>query len=182
MPIDLKKQTPSGLRNLLANAQRLGNTEMAVTVVQQMHERKMATSREYAIFPWNQDRVNEVMEPFARIAATVPNNQRVNYTTAGGRRIGLPKDHPEHLWIDSYSAIKVGETNAVFGCSIRRPGEDPVFTLYLGDRHQAGRRGGRGGSSPEAEASQMIYNADQLQQAIAEWKDIAHSASASMRV
>lgn len=170
MPLDLKKQPPSGLRNLLVNAQRLGNTEMAVAVVQEMHERKMATSREYAVFAWNQDRVDEVMEPFAQIAAKVPNNQRVSYTTAGGRRIGLSKDNPEHLWIDSYSAIKMGETNAVFGCSIKGPGEDPVFTLYLGD-----------GSGRKAKASE-VYNADQLQQAITEWKTIAHSASASMRV
>jgi hypothetical protein len=46
MSIDLKKQTPSGLKNLAANSQRLGNTEMARAVVQEMDERGMATRRD----------------------------------------------------------------------------------------------------------------------------------------
>lgn len=53
MAIDLKKRTPSELRNLLANSKRLRNAEMELAVVQEMHERGMATNREYAIFPWN---------------------------------------------------------------------------------------------------------------------------------
>jgi hypothetical protein len=164
MPIDLKTQTATGLRNLLDNSRRLHNAEMERAVVQEMHGRGVATGREYAAFPWNQDRVDQVMEPFARIAASVPNNQRVSYTKAGGRKIGLPKEHPEHLWIDSYSAIKVSDTNAVFGCEVAKPGNDPKFTLYLG-----------GGSRREAQPSQ-VYNSDQLQQAFADWEAIARSA------
>jgi hypothetical protein len=163
MSIDLKKQTPSGLKNLLANSQRLGNAEMALAVVQEMHERGMATR--HAALSWNQDRVDEAMEPFMRAAAGVPNNQRVNYTPAGGRKRGSTKDHPEHLWIDSYSAIKVPGANAVFGCAIKRPGEEPTFTLYLSD----------GFTRSEAKPAK-VYNADQLQQALVEWKAIARDA------
>ena len=167
MRIDLKKLTPHGLRNLLDNSRRLRNSEMEQAVVQEMHERGLATGREYAIFPWNQDRVDRVMEPFARIAGSVSNNQRVSYTQAGGRKIGLPKEHPEHVWIDSYSAIKTSDINAVFGCQIEKPGNDPKFTLYLGD-----------GSRRQAQPSKS-YNADQLQQALADWQAIARSASAN---
>jgi hypothetical protein len=72
MPIDLKRQTPHGLRNLLDNSRRPRNAEMEQAVVQEMHERGLATGREYAAFPWNQDRVDRVMEPFARIAGSWP--------------------------------------------------------------------------------------------------------------
>ena len=135
--------------------------------MQEMHERGLATGREYAAFPWNQDRVDRVMEPFAWVAASVTNNQRVSYTKAGGRKIGFPKEHPKHVWIDSYSAIKSSDINAVFGCELAKPGNDPQFTLYLGD-----------GSRQQAQPSQS-YNADQLQQALADWEAIARSVSAS---
>jgi hypothetical protein len=167
MPIDLKTQPASGLRNLLANSKRLGNAEMEMAVVQEMHERGIATGKQYAIFSWNQEHVDEVMQPFASIASGVPNNQRVSYTRAGGRKIGLSKNSPGHIWIDSYSAIEVSGINAVFGCEIKRPGEDPKFTLYLGD-----------GSSHEASPSK-IYEVEQLEQALAEWEAIAHSACAN---
>ena len=104
------------------------------------------------------------MEPFARIAATVPSNQRACYTKAGGHKTGLPKEHPEHLWIDNYSAIKASDINAVFGCETSKPGDDPTLTLYLGD-----------GSRREAQPFK-VYNADQLQQAFADWEGIARSA------
>lgn len=71
MPIDLKVQTPSGLKNLLANSRRLRNADMELAVVQEMHERGMATNREYAVFRWNQDRVDEIMAPFVRATAGV---------------------------------------------------------------------------------------------------------------
>jgi hypothetical protein len=164
MPIDLKTQTPTGLRNLLANSRRLRNADMELAVVREMHERGLAKSREYAVFRWNQDHVDEVMQPFAQAASTVPNNQRVKYTRAGGRKIGRAKDNPDHLWIDSYSAIKVSGVNAVFGCQIARPGEDPKFTLYLGD-----------GSRSEA-APARVYTANETQQALVEWEAIVHSA------
>jgi hypothetical protein len=166
MPIDLKKRTPSELKNLLANAQRLGNTEMAIAVVQEMHERKMATSREYATLPWNQDRVDEVMKSFEQVAFKVPNNHRKTYTIAGGRKIGLPKDSPDHFWIDSYSEIKIlRKINAVFGCSIKKPGDDPEFTLYLTN------------ISWQEAKPHKVYNVDQLPQALAEWEAIARSAT-----
>ena len=53
----------------------------------------------------------------------------------------------------------------VFGCAIKRPGEDPTFTLYLGD----------GFTSSEAKSTK-VYNADQLQQALADWEATARAA------
>lgn len=166
MPIDLKRQTPTGLRNLLDNARRLHNAEVEQAVAREMHERDLATAREYAAFAWNPDRVDQVMERFRQVAASVPNNQRVHYTRAGGRKIGLPKDHSEHMWVDSYSAIRTPELNAVFGCEISKPGEEPKFTLYVGD--------GSHGKAPPSE----IYNLDQLDRAFVDWQELARAASA----
>lgn len=168
MPIDLRAQTRSGLRNLLANSRRLRNAEMELAVVREMHDRGMATGREYAMFPWNQDRVDHVMEPFVRVAAKVPDNQRTRYTKAGGRKIGIPRGLKEHRWIDSYSATKTIRVNAVFGCEIARPGDDPLFTLYFT-------------SDPRREATPIkTYNADQLHEALIEWENIARSAGAPL--
>jgi hypothetical protein len=171
--IELKELTASELRNLLGNCQRLKNAVMAQAVVQEMHERGMATSREYAVFSWNQDRVDEVMEPFARVAATVPNSQRVKYTKAGGLKIGRPKEHPEHRWVDSYSAIKVPKINAVFSCSIRRPGDEPQFILYVDDGPTPRESILLTGRSP---VPAKTYNADQLKKALIEWTEIARVA------
>ena len=165
MPIDLGRQTAAGLRNLLDNCRRLHNADMERAVVQEMHGRGLATGREYAAFPWNQDRVDQVMEPFARMAASVPGKRRVSYTRAGGRKRGTSKEHSAHLWVDSYSAFKTSDGNAVFGCQISKPGDDPQFIFYLGD-------------DPRRQAPPFkVYNADQLQQAFADWEAIARSAS-----
>src|SRR5262249_7368346 len=106
MPIDLEAQTETGSRNLLNNNRRLRNAEVEQAVSQEMHERGLATGREYAAFAWNQDRVDQVTEPFKRIARSVPDNQRVPYTRAGNRKTRRSKEHPENLWVQSYSAIK----------------------------------------------------------------------------
>ena len=114
-PIDLEKLTPEQLKSLLANAERLGKTATANAVVKEMAHRRIATGQEYRALAWNQQRVREIMKRFKDVASAVPGNQRTSYTEAGGLRIGRPKDDPEHLWIDTYCAIKTALTNATFG-------------------------------------------------------------------
>ena len=75
--------------------------------------------------------VRTIMQPFAEVASTVRDNQRTAYTEAGGRKIGRSKDDAEWLWVDTHSSIKTAQINAVFGCQIKRPGEDPEFRLYV---------------------------------------------------
>jgi hypothetical protein len=89
------------------------------------------------------------------VASAVRGNQRTSYTEAGGRKIGRSKDDPEWMWIDTYSAIKTSNINAVFVCYIRQLGEDPEFQLHIdGIRTQS-------------------YNADRLGDALSEWRKIA---------
>src|SRR4051812_5022619 len=107
MPIDLGKLDKGQLRTLLANAEGKGAADLITAVLQEMHRRGLARRGEYAALPWNQDRVDEALAPFATIAATVKNNERTKYSTAGGGRIGSPKDDPKHIWVQSYSAIKI---------------------------------------------------------------------------
>jgi hypothetical protein len=76
------------------------------------------------------------------------------YTEAGGGR-HHPKDDPRHLWIDTYCAIKTSAVNAIFVCHVRQPGDDPEFQLLIdGTRVYS-------------------YNADQLTDALNEWRAIA---------
>lgn len=170
MPVDLKTLNAAQLRTYLANAERKGAAGVITDIVQEMHCRGLARRGDYAVFLWNQDRVDTALAPFAEIAATVKNNERKNYSQAGGGRIGTPKDHPEHIWIQSYSAIKIsGLVNAVFGCEIKRPGGDPVFALYFNE-----------GSETRREPKMLkTFELDQLSAALAEWEAIAQTATAS---
>src|SRR5215471_7207975 len=131
-PIDpdkLTNLTPQQLKNLLANAERMGETTTTNAVVREMAARGIATRREYRALVWNQERIREIMQPFKQIASTVPGNQRTSYTEAGGLKIGRPKDDPAHLWIDTYCAIKTVPINATFGCYVKQPGDEPEFQL-----------------------------------------------------
>ena len=153
--INLEHLTTEQLKNYLANARRLGQTDIANNVLGEMARRGVATSRDYASLAWNQQRIRQVMQDFRSVAAEVRSNQRTPYTEAGGLRIGHSKDEPEWMWIDTYSAIKTSEINAVFGCYVRRPGDEPEFRLQIdGDRIRT-------------------YNADQLPEALNEWRSIA---------
>jgi hypothetical protein len=132
---------------------------MVHAVVEQMAKRGIATRREYRSLTWNQDRVEQVMQPFKEIASTVRDNQRTAYTEAGGRRIGRSKDDPEWRWVDTYSAIKTPTINAAFVCYITRPGADPEFQLHLNG------------------VAVQHYNADRLDDALNEWRGIATRAA-----
>jgi hypothetical protein len=163
--VDLVNLTPQQLKNLLANAERLGKRITIGAVVAEMARRGIATRREYRVLDWNQEHVREVMKPFKELASKVPDNQRTSYTEAGGRKIGRPKDHPEHLWIQTYCAIKTKKINATFGCNIGHPGDEPEFRITTD-----------GGIA-------RVYNADQLSTALGEWRNVAVIATSgeSMR-
>jgi hypothetical protein len=154
--IELSKLDARELKTFLANAERLGETTIVNAVIREMASRGLATRREYRTLRWNQERVREILGPFKDIAARVPGNQRTPYTEAGGFRIGRSKEDPEHLWIDTYCAIKSGRTNATFGCYIKQPGDEPVFRLRM-----------------NGEITQN-WNADQLTDALELWRSIAH--------
>jgi hypothetical protein len=158
-PIDLDRLTPAQLKNLLSNAQRIGEATVANDVVREMARRGIASHSEYRTLHWNQQRIREIMEPFKEIASAVRSNQRTPYTEAGGLRIGRSRDDPEHMWIDTYSAIKTSRVNAVFGCYIRQPGDEPEFRLYLEGN------------------SIRSFNADDLSDALDKWRLIARDAT-----
>jgi len=159
-PIDITKLSATELKNLLANAERHGQTAMVHAVLEQMAKRGIATRREYRSLSWNQDRVEQVMQPFKEVASTVRDNQRTAYTEARGRRIGHSKDDPEWRWVDTYSAIKTPNINAVFVCYIARPGADPEFQLHVNG------------------VPVQYYNADRLGDALNEWRAISARAAA----
>jgi hypothetical protein len=155
--IDLAKLTVQELKNLLANQQRLERPTKATVV--ELARRGAATGSDYVTLRWNQASVCDALRPFKEIAAAVAGNRRTAYTEAGGGRIGRPKNDPERVWIDSYSAIKTPVINAVFVCYIRRPGDDPEFQLYLNRVYV------------------RSYNADQLTDALGEWRAVAARAA-----
>lgn len=157
--IEVDKLTPQQLKNLLANAERMGEAAVANAVVREMAARGIATHREYRALAWNQERVRDIMKPFKDVAAAVPGNQRTAYTEAGGFKIGRAKDDPEHLWINTYSAIKNTQINVTFGCNIKRPGDEPVFEL---------RTDGK---------TIQVYNADHLSSALEQWQLIGRIAA-----
>jgi hypothetical protein len=125
-----------------------------------MQNRGAGRHRDFLELNWDQIRVDYEMAPFARIAENVPNNQRKTYATGGRKRIR----GSESAFVDSYSAIKVPETNAVFDCIIRRPGDEPQFTLSVANDW-------RRKATPI-----RTYNADQLPLALSEWETIASTA------
>ena len=157
-PIDLTKLTPQQLKSLLANNEKRGQTATVHAVLEEMTRRGIAKHHEYRSLAWNQDRVRSVMQPFKQVASGVPGNKRQAYTEAGGSKIGRPKDDPERMWIDTYSAIKTPQINAAFVCYIKRPGAEPEFHQLIDG------------------ACVRIYNADHLTSALHEWKLIAARA------
>ncbi len=168
--MDLSRLDNNQLKSLLANARRLKVTEETLRVIREMHRRGLGTNREYAALPWNQDRVDDALAPFAKMAETVRDNERVTYTRAGGNHTHRPKDDPEYRWIESYSGIRVsGVVNAVFAGEIKHPGDDPAFVLYFNEdaemRHEP--------------KSFRTFAADQLPDALTEWKRVADRAAAN---
>jgi hypothetical protein len=158
-PIDLTKLTSQQLKNLLANAERKGEVTTTGSVLREMAGRGIATRREYRTLAWNQERVREVMKAFKDVASLVQGNRRTPYTEAGGLRIGHPKDDPEHLWVDTYCAIKTARINGTFGCYIKHPGDEPEFRMKT------------------AGETIRVYSADELPDAFEQWQSIARIAA-----
>ena len=173
MPIELTRLTPTELRNLLENSRRLHDSAIEADVLREIQYRGAAmadrgynSSAADREFQWNQNRVDEVMVPFVTVSSQVPGNRRTCYTRAGGKKIA--RTGTQHRWVDSYTAIKNLHINAVFGCEITRPGDSPIFTQSVSRDPQRQARPAK------------TYNADQLPQALIEWRDIARSAGASV--
>ena len=156
--IDLSAQTKEGLRNLLANAKRLGREDVAADVLLEITRRGQGKGDDYALLRWNQETVKQALEPFASVARTVKDNQRTSYTEAGGRKIGRSRDDPDWMWIDSYSAIKSPRLNAVFVGYVPRPGDEAYFELHLDG------------------ATERRFPPNELEQAMARWRNLAASA------
>lgn len=159
MNIDLTKLTVQELKNFIANNQRLGQVANVNAAVNEMRRRGVATRRQYLALRWNQDTVRDTMQPFKDVAVAVTLNQRTAYTEAGGFKVGRTKDDPERVWIDTYSAIKTQAVNAVFVCYIKQPGNEPEFQLQVNGKHI------------------RSYNADQLTDALTEWRMVAAQAT-----
>ena len=123
-----------------------------------MARRGVAKQPQYRSLKWNPGTVRDALLPFKEVAMSLKGNERTVYTSAGGVQIGRSKDDPERKWIDSYSAIKTAVVNAVFVCYVKSPGDEPDFQLQVG--------GTLAGS----------YNADQLSEALVEWRAIAARA------
>jgi hypothetical protein len=157
--MDLTKRTPQELKNLLANNERHGQKDAVVAVVQEMARRGIANKSHFRHLTWNQDRVAEVLSPFKQVASTVIGNERVNYTQAGGLKIGRSKNDPDWMWIDSYCGIKTSSINAIFVCYVKRVGDEPLFQLRI------------------KEGVEQSFNADGLEEALEQWKEIAARAN-----
>lgn len=95
------------------------------------------------------DYVKMKLGPFADVARGVKGNQRKAFTDAGGLKL-----RGENV-VDSYCAIKVGDTNVTFGCRIKNVGDEMVFVLR--DHHKDVR----------------TFAVGELPAALAEWKSIA---------
>ncbi len=158
-PIHVKALDVTQLRNLLANANRLGEASLAKEIVAELSLRGRVNNRELSILDWNQDRVRDIMVPFRDVASEVKDNRRTEYTEAGGLKIGRAKTDPDYMWIDSYSAIKTEKLNAYFVCYVKSPGDDPSFRLNVNE-HVEGE-----------------FFLSGLEAALALWKDVAKRAT-----
>lgn len=155
---DYETMPLEGLKNLLTNARRLGREDVALDVLKELTRRGAAKNRDFAALRWNQQAANDALTPFVQVSKGVPANQRTIFTDAGGRKIGRPKDDPERMWVDTYTAIKTPKVNAVFVCYIPRPGDEAYFELHLS------------GETVER------YSPDQLETGLSRWTEIAHEA------
>jgi len=151
--IDLTAKSEEQLDNLITNYQRAGQLAFVRKVVVEKARRRKATPKQLSLLEWNQERVTDVLTPFAELTKKIKNNRRVVYSIAGG---GKHKDasHPDHLWIDSYTAVKAKGINATFSCHIKHPGDEPTFILTI---------------RPDDVQS---YSIQELDQALIEWEEV----------
>ena len=158
MPTDEERKVATGLRNRLQNAARLDRQDVVQEVIAEMTERGIARSKDYAFLEWNQDSVRDALARFVDVTRTEKGNRRTTYTQPGGKKIGRSKRDPDWSWIDTYTAIKIGNLNAVFVCYVARPGDMPIFELRFD------------------ESTAETYNADSLEKALSRWKEVAEQA------
>ena len=156
--MDYTKIDKPGLRNLVDNARRLGREDVATAALQELTRQGGGRSSDYDLLQWNQATAKKVLEPFAEVARTVPDNRRTSYTEAGGMKIGRRRDDPQWKWVDSYSAIKTAKLNAVFVCYIPRPGDDAHFHLIMN------------------KAVERRYQPAELDEALERWRQLAGDA------
>jgi hypothetical protein len=156
--MNLAELTDKQLKIYLSNCKKRGETERARAAASTLFSRGIANAADLKVFQWNQDSVRSTMQRFKKIASAVKGNKRTAYTEAGGLKIGRPKGHPDKKWIDTYCAIKTPATNALFVCYVKTPGDEPEFELQVDDTRL------------------RSYNADQLDEALEEWSEIARRA------
>ena len=157
--MDIKRLSVPQLRQLAANARARNREDIAVEAEVELFERGEAKAGDFKSISWNQERVRLALHPFREIAKQVKANKRTPYTEAGGRKIDRSKDHPDWLWIDTYSAIKTDLGNAVIYCYIVKPGLEPEFGISVNDVKLFG------------------YGPDNLDAALDEWQRIASELS-----
>ena len=154
--IDLTKLSNEQLRSYLHNAQRLGDQDLAIEIIREMHKRGVFPRKCHKLLPWNEERMAETLKSFADVAGTVVNSRRTVYTNGGGLR-RRPKWDPDRMWVDSYSAIKRGGINAAFAGRIKCPGDQPEFELLVN-------------------GIKRFFELSELDDAFQEWKRIAAGA------
>jgi len=130
--VDLTQLTPARLRDLMRRYTEAGHPDLAQRCLDELHRRGAARASDHSHLLWNQASASKALQPFVEVSKSVDGNTRTVFTEAGGTKIGRPKDDPERNWVDSYTAIKRGSTNAIFVCYIKAPGDDPAFSLQTG--------------------------------------------------
>ncbi len=153
--MDLKRLTVPELRQLAENAQARNRQDIVESVGLELFDRGEHRQTDLKHITWNQDRVRSALIAFKEVASRIDNNKRKAYTEAGGFKRGRRKDHPDWLWVDTYSAMKTQIGNAVFYCHIKKPGQEPVFGIKLD------------------EVVLSTYAPNELGAALEEWKKMA---------
>lgn len=156
--VDLAKLEPGRLRSLMSRYKEHGYDDLARACLTELESRGAASRADFSHLRWNRETVNTALKPFVAVAKAVEGNLRTPFTEAGGTKIGKAKDDPGRNWIDTYSAVKRGDVNALFVCYVKVPGDDPDFQIHVDGKVQA------------------TFNADQLDEALRVWRDIAARA------
>jgi hypothetical protein len=130
---------------------------------------------------WIKGEVRETLLPFKKVAETVEGSYRTSYSENGGLK-------KRGYVVYSYCAIRIPSLNVTFACAIERRGEEPKFQLAC---HQWDsppphentllvrlRKGAPGHVLDEQDKARPLrrYNADELDDALADWTALAQFA------
>jgi hypothetical protein len=149
--------TDKQLRSCLHNCVRKGCFEEARRVATLMDDREIASREDCKVFEWNHDTVDDALRPFKEVAQAVEDNLRKPWVPAGGRA-RRAKEDPTKLWIDRYCGMKTPTMNALFGCHVKKAGDEPAFVLELNGTQRA------------------VYGVDQLDEAFQDWCRLSSEA------